>query len=107
MWRTRLIAACLAVVAWSAPGFAVHDTSSDEDGHPPIVWIGTITTNILYLPAKLAYAGLGAVTGALAWAVTGGSASVARAIWDPSVRGTYVVTPAMMEGKEEAHFSGP
>jgi hypothetical protein len=65
-----------------------------------------VATNILYMPAKIVYAGLGSITGGLAWLLTAGDTDTAMSIWSPSVGGTYVVSPAMLRDEEPILFSG-
>jgi hypothetical protein len=97
------LAVALGILSQVALAQPQEDTSS---GHPAIVWVGTVATNLFYVPAKLAYAGIGAVTGAFGWVLTGGNTDAAEAIWKPSMGGTYVLTPSMLDGKEKVHFSG-
>jgi hypothetical protein len=80
--------------------------AGQADGHSPTVLIGTLMTNVVYVPAKLVYAAVGALAGAVAYAITAGQGETARSIWDTTCRGTYVVTPSMLEGDESVHFSG-
>ena len=104
----KVIAAWVVVVLLTGTALAAEsagDTGS-RDGHPAIVWVGTVATNLFYVPAKLAYAGIGAVTGAFGWLLTGGNTDAAEAIWKPSMGGTYVLTPSMLDGQEKVHFSG-
>lgn len=67
---------------------------------------GAVLTSCLYSPAKLVYATLGAVTGGMAYLLTMGKTEIACNIWDPSLRGTYIITPNMLRGKEEVQFVG-
>lgn len=67
---------------------------------------GAVLTSCLYSPAKLVYATLGAVTGGMAYLLTVGNTDIACNIWDPSLRGTYIITPNMLRGKEEIRFVG-
>src|SRR5262249_15007307 len=67
---------------------------------------GTILTNVVYVPAKLAYGILGAIAGGAGYAVTGGNMQVANSIWRSSLGGDYVLTPDMMTGKKPIYFSG-
>lgn len=60
----------------------------------------------VYGAFKLTFAGLGAITGGLAWAFTGGDKTVARKIWDTSMRGTYVITPDHLAGRKPIQFIG-
>jgi hypothetical protein len=104
----KVLAAWVLVALLTGTALAVEsaDDSGSNDGHPAIVWVGTVATDLLYVPAKLMYAGVGAVTGAFGWLLTGGNTDAAKAIWKPSMGGTYVVTPSMLEGKEKVRFSG-
>jgi hypothetical protein len=54
----------------------------------------------------LVYALVGGFTGGIGFLVTGGNQDVAKKIWTPSVRGTYVITPEMLKGKEQVQFVG-
>lgn len=67
---------------------------------------GAAVTNVLYIPAKLVYASVGGVVGGLAYVVTLGSTETANAIWEPTLGGTYVLTPRMLAGEEKLHFNG-
>ena len=66
-----------------------------------IVWVGTVATNVFYIPAKCVHAALGGITGGLGWLLTGGDTDAANGIWYPTFYGTYVVTPGMLHGKED------
>ncbi len=95
-----------ALVA-GTPGHAASGGDSEADGHAAIAWVGAVATNVFYLPVKVIYAGLGGLTGGIGWLLTGGDTDAARSIWDPTVRGTYIITPSMLEGKEDVRFIGP
>jgi hypothetical protein len=86
---------------------AVTTTGTGGDYTPAIVWVGTVATNIFYIPAKCVYAAFGGITGGLGWLLTGGNTEAANGIWYPTIYGTYVVTPAMLQGKEDCRFRGP
>ena len=112
------LALLTCLLALGAPGQELEPSAGTEpfpaapaeessQGHAPIVWVGTVTTNIVYIPAKCVYAAFGAITGGLGWLLTGGNTEAANGIWLPTCAGTYLVTPAMMEGKEECRFVGP
>ena len=68
---------------------------------------GSVLANVLYIPAKVTYAGLGLITGGLGYVVSAGRADVANNIIYPSVRGNYVVTPNQLKGSEPIYFVGP
>jgi len=68
--------------------------------------VGAVFVDLVYMPLKFVYATIGGLTGSLAYVVTIGRTDTAMAIWRPSLGGTYVVTPSMLKGDEEIHFSG-
>lgn len=61
----------------------------------------------VYGAFKLAFAGAGAIVGGLAWTFTGGDEEAAQRIWDASLKGTYIITPDHLSGKESVEFVGP
>jgi hypothetical protein len=67
---------------------------------------GAILSNLVYMPVKITYATLGAVTGGLTYALTGGSYDPANAVWVASLGGTYVITPDMLTGQKPVEFAG-
>ncbi len=68
--------------------------------------VGSIFTNLVYMPVKFVYATLGGITGGFAYVLTGLRLDTAKSIWVPSMGGTYVVTPSMLKGEENIYFSG-
>jgi hypothetical protein len=68
--------------------------------------VGSALANVVYVPAKVVYAGLGLLTGGAAYVLTGGSSTVANRILTPAVRGTYVITPKHLTGEESVEFVG-
>jgi hypothetical protein len=80
---------------------------SSSDTWSAVGW-GALTglSNLLYVPAKLAYAGLGAVTGGIALGLTGGDVDTAEHIWEPSLGGDYFLTPSMVQGEDSFSFAG-
>ena len=108
----KLLGACVGVLFLCnmalAQGSARYEPASEvEEGHAAIVWVATVATNLFYIPTKFVYAGLGGFVGGLGWILTGADTEAADGIWGPTVRGNWVVTPSMLEGKEEVRFVGP
>jgi hypothetical protein len=68
--------------------------------------LGTGLVNVLYIPAKFTYAVVGSVIGGLAWVLTLGDTDTAMGVWEPTLGGSYVITPAMLRGDEPVEFSG-
>jgi len=67
----------------------------------------TVLADVVYVPIKVLYALLGGIVGGGAYALTAGNAQVADTIWRSALGGDYVLTPAMIQGKEPINFSGP
>jgi hypothetical protein len=65
----------------------------------------TVLTNVVYMPAKITYATLGGVTGGIVYALTGGEVETAQRVWLPSLGGTYVLTPRMLQGTDPIAFA--
>jgi hypothetical protein len=65
-----------------------------------------VVANVVYMPVKVVYAGLGTLTGSLAYVLTVGDTDTAQKVWSPSLGGNYVVTPAMLHGEEPLLFNG-
>ncbi len=85
----------------------LDDSGGGSDTWSTVGW-GALTglSNLLYVPAKLAYAVLGGLTGGLALGLTGGDVDTAKAIWEPSLGGDYFLTPGMIQGEESFSFAG-
>ena len=112
VWRlVCVVAVCAALVfpAGSAQAeLQAAGASADEDSFWKDVGFGAgaALTNVLYIPAKLVYASVGGLVGGLAYVVTLGSTETANAIWEPTLGGTYVLTPGMLTGEDQLHFNG-
>jgi hypothetical protein len=109
MMRRQVMAVVLvaAVLVTGRPSWGKSDAAAPSYGSQ--AGYGTLAafTNLVYMPFKLVYAGMGGITGTLAWVLTMGNNDVAESVWAPSLGGTYVVTPAMFRGEEEFLPSGP
>ena len=84
--------------------------AEDEDGHQYAtdfgLGLGAIIGNLVYMPTKFVYSTLGGITGGFAYVLTGFRMDVAKAIWVPSMGGTYVLTPSNLTGEDPIYFSG-
>ena len=102
--RAVLLGAALAslVLAPPAPARAEERWAVTEFG------LGTTCAvlNLAYGPVKIVFAVLGAVTGTLAYGLSGGDRDVARAIYQPSLRGDYMIRPENLTRDEPLHFYG-
>ena len=105
MWRKMIAVTVLASVL--AANGAVWATEKRESSAAQLGWgLTAVLANLFYMPAKLVYAGLGGLTGGLGFVLTAGNGDVARKIWNPSLGGTYVVSPEMIRGDKPIYFSG-
>jgi hypothetical protein len=59
------------------------------------VAVGVTVGNLLYLPVKAIVVGMGALTGALSYVVTGGNAELTQQIWRDTFAGPYLITPEL------------
>lgn len=113
LWWRSLVGVtlvCLSLALVAPPAHAELDAgaSADESGFWKDVGLGAgaAFANILYIPAKIVYASVGGVVGGLAYVVTLGSTETANAIWEPTLGGTYVLTPKILAGEERLQFNG-
>lgn len=63
--------------------------------------------SLVYFPAKLVYSTVGGVVGGMTYLVTLGDTDTANAVWQPTLGGSYVLTPAMVAGEKPVDFVGP
>jgi hypothetical protein len=105
--KCRLLVAAVAVAAMlvtSADGAVAEEERGtwSQAG----LGVGSMLTNLVYMPVKVTYATLGAITGGLTYALTGGSYDTAQSVWVASLGGTYVITPDMLTGQRTVEFTG-
>lgn len=101
---------CALLVGGAAAGAAAGGVSSVKESHEhhysAMTYTGTVLANIVYFPAKVLFAGGGALTSGIAYLATLGNPAPSDQIWDASVDGDYVVTPAMVAGDRPVQFVG-
>jgi len=68
--------------------------------------VSSFFLTIPYGLAKVVYAMLGGIMGGFTYALTGGNDRAAKAVWDSSLRGTYVITPDHLKGDKAVRFLG-
>ena len=78
-----------------------HDTASEAG-----LGVASVLLSIPYGAVKVAYAILGGITGGFTYALTGGNLKAAEAVWDTSLRGTYIITPEHLRGEKPIRFFG-
>jgi hypothetical protein len=98
-WRRALAALALGTgLLAAAPARADFTTDAG--------WgLLTVLSNVGYMPAKITYATLGGLTGGIVYALTGGEVETAQRVWVPSMGGTYVLTPRMLQGVDPIAFA--
>jgi hypothetical protein len=108
MWRRRALAIVTAMALLIAFGGNTA-MAADESGQgasgaglQAASWLATVP----YGAAKVVYAVSGGLIGSLAWVMTGGNTDVAKAIWNPSMTGHYIVQPQNLTGDRALHFVG-
>jgi hypothetical protein len=99
----RLVAVvlCATLLLTAGPASAEDDFLGDVG-----IGLGTALVNVLYIPAKFTYATVGSLIGGFAWLLTLGDTDTAMGVWEPTLGGSYVVTPSMLRGDEPIEFSG-
>ncbi len=65
-------------------------------------WLLTIP----YGAFKVGLALAGGLVGGVTYAVTGGNLKAAQTVWEPTMYGTYVITPEHLQGKEPIRLIG-
>ena len=108
MWR-RIALAGLLVCLLSRAALAEAEAKETSGSYWGDAGWGlvAVTANVFYMPAKVVYAGVGTLTGGLAYVLTVGDSDTAQKVWSPSLVGSYVVTPGMLRGDEPVLFNGP
>ena len=104
MGRTLRIGLCgsLLGLLLSAPVTVSADYVEDAG-----IGTATVAANVFYIPAKLAYATLGGITGSLAYVLTGANYRVAERVWNPALGGDYILSRDHIRGQETIYFSAP
>jgi len=92
------------IVGFGTPvvSFAAEEESSP--GNDAALGAGSFFLTLVYTPVKLAYAILGGIIGGFTYGLTGGDLETAQSVWEPSVYGTYVITPDHLKGNEPVRF---
>src|SRR3546814_13196042 len=69
-------------------------------------WSSDVCSSDIYVPAKCLVALGGLFLGSFTGIATGGSTRAAYGVWVPATRGTYVITPAHLDGSAPIQFFG-
>ena len=104
------VSGCALLLAGAAVGAAAGAAVSVKENrarhHSPLTYAGTVLANVMYVPAKVVFAGAGALTSGVTYIVTVGRPEPTEMIWNTAVGGDYVMTPSMIEGGQPIHFAG-
>ena len=98
------------VVALTAPaGAQENDAVPEARANTPAKFGYGAASVILTIPyglAKVLYAAFGSVVGGAALVFSAGDTRAAKAVWNASLHGTYVLTPEHLKGEKEIQFIG-
>jgi len=94
------------VVGFGAPVVSFAAEEERSPGNEAALGVGSFFLTLVYTPVKLAYAILGGIVGGFTYGLTGGDLETAQNVWEPSVYGTYVITPDHLKGNEPVRFVG-
>ena len=94
------------VVCLGLPGMSWGAEEDSSPSNEAMLGFGSGVLTLVYLPLKSAYAILGGIVGGFTYALTGGNMDTAKSVWEPSVYGTYVITPDHLKGNEPVRFYG-
>jgi hypothetical protein len=104
MKRTRrtVMAAMLAMLLGTAA--LAQESPRIQRSHNPRLVGTAVLINIVYVPFRMVLFAAGGVLGGLTGLITLGDVAAAESMWGLT-DGSAVVTPEMLEGTEEFHFS--
>ena len=109
---TKMIAVILVVTFCSLtvvpPALAQERSNEDAESTPLQYGLGvaSVFTSLPYSIGKFFFATLGGIFGGFTYAFSAGNEKAAKAVWDTSMRGTYVITPRHLKGEESVRFLG-
>jgi len=107
---TMAVSGCALLIGGAAAGGAAGGAASANEGrthdYGALTYAGTVLANVVYVPAKVVFAGAGATASGIAYVVTLGNSHTTDSIWDATVNGNYVLTPAMVDGDVPVRFVG-
>jgi hypothetical protein len=104
--RTLVTGLLAAVLVSTSSSSLAEEGAAEEVGKESGIGAAAAVSSLLYGPAKLLYATGGAIVGGLAYAFTAGDTEVAGKIFTRSLRGDYVITPAILTGNDTLEFIG-
>lgn len=100
--RTTLTATLLAILLCTAA--IAQETPPIQRSHNPRLVGTAVLINLVYVPFRIGMFALGGVLGGLTGFITLGDSAAAESMWGLT-DGSAVVTPEMLEGTEQFHWS--
>jgi len=108
--KTIAIVLVLAFCSLTVIPPALAEERSDEDrentGTQYGLGVASVFTSLPYSIGKFAFATMGAIFGGFTYIFSAGNEKAAQAVWDTSMRGTYVISPRHLKGEEPIRFFG-
>lgn len=92
-----------------APAGLAQEKSSEETESTAMQYglgVASVFTSLPYSLGKFLFATLGGIFGGFTYLFSAGNEKAATAVWDTSMRGTYVITPKHLKGEESIRFFG-
>jgi len=103
---TKRVLTVVVLLLLACQLFMVPFVHAESEVYEEGAELGAFFANMFYTPAKMTYAMLGGVAGSIAYVLTGADGIAACRIWTVSIRGTYALTPAHLNGEKTVHFAG-
>jgi hypothetical protein len=104
--RVRRLVAGMVLAGLVAVQPAVSRAAEQSPGAEFGMAMGAAGIDLLWVPVKLVTAGLGLALGGVVGVLTGGDVRSAYAVWVPTATGTFLVTPAHLDGTKRLAFFG-
>lgn len=89
-------------------GWAEERSNEDAENTPTQYGLGvaSVFTSLPYSIGKFVFATMGGIFGGFTYLFSGGNEKAAKAVWDTSMRGTYVISSRHLKGEEPIRFLG-
>lgn len=108
--KTVTVVVMLAFCSLTIVPMSAAQVMSNEDAeNTPTQYglgVASVFTSLPYSIGKFVFATMGGIFGGFTWVFSGGNDRAANAVWDTSMRGTYVITPRHLKGEESIRFLG-
>lgn len=101
-----IVAFCTLTVV---PAGLAEEKSNEETESTAMQYglgVASVFTSLPYSIGKFLFATLGGIFGGFTYLFSAGNEKAAQAVWDTSMRGTYVISPRHLKGEEPVRFFG-